>query len=56
MIKRKKVYFRNVNSSMLKIYQLIFFKVVLTYSNNKSLSNGDLGKKFSIKKRSETNL
>lgn len=50
------IYIRKVNTGAIKIYQIVFFKWVIGFSENNSIFNGKLGKEFYIKLRSTTNL
>ena len=50
------IYGRSVKGGGMNIKQLVLPKHVATYSHNKSHANGDVGRKFEIKKRDKTNL
>lgn len=50
------IYKRIVKGNSLSIYQFIFFGLVFTVGNNKSLSNGKKGLFANIKLRNKTNL
>lgn len=52
----KKIYIRTVNSNMIRLFQVVFYGLVLSFMNNGSLANGKKGYSISLKKRSNTAL
>jgi hypothetical protein len=52
----KNIYIRTVNSNMIRLFQIVFFKTVLSIGHNGSYFNGKKGFYISLKKRSNTAL